>query len=362
MTAASPIELAHDIGARGVVSVRTRHGAVRLRGVEGTTVRIHGNGETGSAVQVEKGDGSIAISTGVDPFTGESRRRSVDLEIDVPISASVVVESASGKIVVEGLLGEQRYRTASGDVRLRGVAGRLTIEAVSGDVEATVVDDAFLQARTVSGDLALRAATIASLRASTTSGDLRIAGRLAGPGPFSIETVSGDALLALAGDVRVELRSVTGDLRSEVDGRSDGGRGHRSVTVGSGGPTLNVRSTSGDVRLVRPSPVVRPDVEPEAPMPAPGPSADADGGDPSVSVSDDVAADADPTEAARLSILRALERGEIDIDEATRQLDGLDGDASLDADIPAEAATAPADPDPGLDGVIAAPAEESTDA
>ena len=341
MTASTPIELAHDIGSAGVLSIRTRHGSVRLRAVDGTSVRIHGDGDLGSSAQLDKGEGSLAISTGVDHLPGEGRRRSLDLVIDVPTRATVVVESASGKIVVDGLLGEQRYRTASGDVRLRDVAGRLTIEAVSGDVEATIVEHAVLNARTVSGDLSLRAATIGSLRASTTSGDLRIAGRLVGPGPFAIETVSGDSLLALAGDVQVEMRSITGDLRSEVEGRTEGGRGRRSIAIGTGGPTLQVRSTSGDVRVVRPSAVIRPGKR-SLPVDVAGSAA--------VAVTT-VQDDSDAVEAARLAILRSLEHGDVDIDEATRQLDALD---DADALVELEEPTDDADPMPA--------AKEPTDA
>ena len=137
------------------------------------------------------------------------------------------------------------------------MTGRLTVEAVSGDVDATITGEAAISARTVSGDLALRAATIATLRATTTSGDIRLAGRLDGPGPFTIESVSGDALLALAGDVRVDLQTVAGDLRSEIPGRSESRPGRRSMTIGSGGSTLSVRTMSGDVRIVRASPVTR---------------------------------------------------------------------------------------------------------
>ena len=157
----------------------------------------------------------------------------------------------------------------------------------------------------MSGDLALRAATIATLRATTTSGDIRLAGRLDGQGPFTIESVSGDALLALAGDVRVDLQTVAGDLRSEIPGRSESRPGKRSMTIGSGGSTLSVRTMSGDVRIVRASPVTRDER--------------------AAAMAHDAVADlTDAAADARLTILRALERGEIDVAEATRRLEAID--------------------------------------
>ena len=332
--------LEHEIGANGLLSVRLRDGSVHLRAVDGHVVRVYdAEGVLSTAFDIERGAGSLALRSGIG--------RSPDLVIEVPLRASVVVESGSGDLQADGLLGDQRFRTASGDVTLRAVGGAVAVEGVSGDVEVTAVEDSTISVRTVSGDLAIRAATIETLRASTTSGDLRIAGHLAGPGPFSIETVSGDTLLAIAGDVRIEMQTVAGDIRSEIEARTEGGRGRRVMTIGNGGPTLNVRSMSGDVRVVRASAVHRPDVDvdvvPDAPMiplAPPAPEAPAAPAEPLASRTDappapaatDAAAPDDPAEEARLDILRSLERGEIDVAEAGRRLEALD-------DLPAGEAT-----------------------
>ena len=102
--------------------------------------------------------------------------------------------------------GDQRYRSASGDLVLADVRGSLTIEALSGDIEIDTDGPSTITARTVSGDVDLRAGSLAELRATTTSGDLHITGRFDGEGPYAIVTVSGDATLAPANDVRVEAR------------------------------------------------------------------------------------------------------------------------------------------------------------
>jgi hypothetical protein len=69
---------------------------------------------------------------------------------------------------------------------------------------------------------------------TTTSGDIEVAGRLDGPGPFAIETVSGDGLLAAAGDVRIEMTSMTGDLQSGLGGQPETSMG--GVRLRSGRP------------------------------------------------------------------------------------------------------------------------------
>ena len=200
---------------------------------------------------IAQGEGSLALDL-------RQRGRSSRLEVDVPRRASVVIESVSAEVDVDGLVGDQRYQTISGEVTLRDVSGRIAVDAISGDVDIRATGDAVFTLRTVSGDIELRAASIATLSATTTSGDIGVAGRLIGPGPFGIETVSGDALLAVVGDVRIETATLSGDLRSEVGGVSDGGRGRRSLTIGTGGSLFTFRSMSGDLRVVPARPVEAP--------------------------------------------------------------------------------------------------------
>jgi DUF4097 and DUF4098 domain-containing protein YvlB len=270
-----------------------------------------------------------------------------DLEIALPRRATIVVETSSGDLEIDGLTGDQHYRMASGDLRMRAVAGGIVVQGVSGDVSVVVVGDADVTLTTVSGDVELRAGTLRSLSVATTSGDAKVAGRFAGPGPFSIETVSGDVLLAPAGDLRMEMRTVSGDLSSDVGGRIESGRGRRSVSIGSGGPTLALRSMSGDVTVVRPV-AFGADLEP---MTAAS-GIETDQSDDEDAAAAEAAKRANGAIAAtyddaRLRILRSLERGEIDVAEAGRRLEALDDGSDVaaattepDDDAPAAAEAA----------------------
>jgi putative adhesin len=334
--------LKHAIGADGLFSLSLRDGSARLRAVDGATVRIRDlhDHDLEAMFAIGLGDGSASLRAMRQGDLGRGDRgHAPDLEIEIPRRATVVFEAASGEVEAEGLTGDQRYRTTSGDVTLRSVSGRIAIDAVSGDVDIAATGEAALTVRTVSGDVELRAGILTSLEAATTSGDLKIAGRLAGPGPFGIVTVSGDALLAPAGDLRIEMATLSGDLHSEFDGVAEGGRGRRSLWVGSGGPVINVRSLSGDLNVVRPisgaDPIPAAPTAPAAPV---APAAPADPADPAAPAA---AATPKPVEAthptalngaleaaydeARLRILQSLERGEIDVAEAGRRLETLEG-------------------------------------
>lgn len=308
--------LEHDIGPTGLLSIRLADGRARLRASDGASVRIrNGHGrDLADMFAVEFGDGSLSLRADKSGGSWRGGGGTPDLEVDLPRGATVVIEGGSAEIEADGLAGDQRYRTASGDMALRGVSGRVAIDAVSGDVDISASGEAALTIKTISGDVELRAATLTTLDATTTSGDLRIAGRFAGPGPFAIVTVSGDTLLAPAGDLRVEMATLSGDLRSKAGGQMEGGRGRRSLTLGSGGPLLTLRSLSGDLLVVPPTRVRLPD--PGRPAAEPPTPALADAPTPAIDAAHD---------DARLRILRSLERGEIDVAEAGQRLEALDG-------------------------------------
>ena len=327
--------LEHIIGVEGLLAVRLRNGEVRLRAVDGEAVRVRDvNGhDLDEMLTVEASPGSLSLSQGrgleivLGPRTMRRghERYTPELEIDLPRRATLVFEAASGDVQGDGLLGDQRYRTASGAVVLRAVSGRISIEAVSGDIDIGANGEAQVSARSVSGDIALRAATLSALQLSTTSGDLKVAGRLTGPGPFSFETVSGDGLLALAGDLRIEMASVTGDLTSDLKEPQVTSRGRYALTIGSSGSLVTFRSMSGDLHVVAPTPTQEPN----------GTEASPSNGAIAAAYDD-----------ARLGILRSLERGEIDVLEAGRRLETLDsGDVGATGRVDGAAADhdAPAD-------------------
>jgi len=360
MTTATGSSMEHAIGADGLLALRLRDGKVRLRAVDGETVGVRDvNGhDLSDMFEVEAAAGSLSLkaSWGPEIVVGLRRmrrgrgRHTPELAIDVPRHATLVLEAASGDVDADGLLGDQRYRTASGDVVLRGVSGRIAIEVVSSDVDVNATGDAQVSARSVSGDIEIRAAKLSALHVTTTSGDMNVAGRFDGAGPFTIETVSGDGLLAPAGDVQFEMTSLTGDLTSELEGRQVTDRGRRFLAIGATGPLVTFRSMSGDLHVVRATPVgiAQPPAPPRSPAarePVPDTQSTANG---AIAVAYD---------AARLRILRSLERGEIDVAEAGRRLETLDaGDVTVHPRDEAGGGAAP--PDDAAPATGSSPAEE----
>jgi hypothetical protein len=334
-TTASAASLEHRIGATGRFALRMPSGSVSIRAVDGDVARVRDL--TGRSLadrfQIETGDGSVelvyrnklgmTIAIGSFEIGGGGGG---ELDVELPRGARIALDTASADVSVTGIAGPGRYRTASGDLILQDVAGNLDIEGVSGDVRVEATAPIELVGRTISGDAVLRAPRLTRFEFNTTSGDIRVEADLAGKGPFGIKSISGDVTLVSRGAVQVEAQSVTGDLMSDIQHKSSSGPGRRTMSVGRDGATVTFKSVSGDLRVVEPRDAALP-VPPVPPVPtAPGEPA------PPVPAFAAEPAEAQPEpspelEDARLQVLRALERGEIDVETATDRLAALEAAA-----------------------------------
>ncbi len=318
----------------GSVDINLSAGRLRIRGIEGDRVVVRStNGAplTGD-VRIDAGGGIVRIRDG----EGDIRlgplhirtRRSPDLDIDLPRTALISLRTLSGDVVATEIGGASRWATASGDLRISTSAGPVQVETMSGDAVIDASVAIALGARTVSGDLRVRALRLEAIDASSTSGDVRLEAELAVGARHVISSVSGDVEVVTGSPVRLEAQTIAGDIRASGPHRAEGGRGRRTIVVGNGSVALSVRTTSGDVQLKVlgvPIPVASaielpsPVVPVAASVPAPRPFTEED--TQAWSAPESVV---DGREAARLDVLRALERGDLDIETASRRLEALE--------------------------------------
>jgi hypothetical protein len=327
----------HPIGSRGRLTVRLASAELRLRAGDDdrVIVRTPDGRSFPDRLIIEPVDGGLTIRDkevfGLGFALG---RRTVQLDIQVPADAELGIDSASGWVETDGLRGVQRIGTVSGEVHLRRASGTIELTAVSGDGTVDLDGTATLTVRSVSGDVEVRGGRIDALRLATTSGDIRIDSELTSGADHSIESLSGDVELVTPGGVRVEARTVSGDLTTDRPHRTEGRMGRRTLIVGDGAIRLGFRSVSGDLRIhdrpaSRPTmPTVptppTPPAPPRAPTLPPAPGRSSDPTD-----ATDATAPA-PDDDERMTILRSLERGEIDVAAAMARLAELD-DGARDA-------------------------------
>jgi hypothetical protein len=325
-------EIEHEIGVGGRFSLRVTSPDVELRGVEGTTARVriefHLRGandadadEAFETVQyrVNRGEGLLEIAEpkrvevglgAIGRLLGVSGIR-VDARVvaEIPERARVSYSGISADVTGIGLLGTQDYKTVSGDLALSELGGPIRVSGVSGDLSLRAVEPIRLGANSVSGDLSVIAPRVEECRLVTVSGDVELEGDLVAA-HHRVETVSGDLSLGVVGGLTLEVRGLSTDVSVGMAHRSEGSRERRRYVIGDGAATLQFNSMSGDVvvhaarRIAAPAPPVPP-LAPEPPAP-PSPPLGAD---------------------EQLAVLRALERGEIDVDEASRRLAGSAADA-----------------------------------
>lgn len=308
MTSPLGRHVAAEIGSDGTVVVQTFDAPI----VAGISVdgmaHIRSQRDLDEDYRLETGPGRLELRPREGRWPFGWRRDRTPLTVDVPAGATVRFDSTSGGVTVTGLSGEQHYRTASGEVAADIDGGDVTIESASGSASLTARRPTVARARTASGDIRILADHLTSLEVRSMSGRVEVVGRPEGEGPFGIETVSGSASLGLTGPAQVDATSVSGVLRSELPSRGSGGVGLRTMVVDGAGPLVRFRSVSGGLRVEdragrgAGSTTAGPGAETAAP---------ATSGDTSMAAGD---------RDARLDILRALERGEIDVADADRRL------------------------------------------
>ncbi len=339
--------LEHEVGPRGRFTLRQSSGEVAIHGVEGATVRVRSlDGRPLSDLfEIEAGEGVVELrqyeGLGIG-FKLLGRRESADLSIEVPHGASVAIDTQSADVEATDLSGVKSFRSASGEVALKRLAGPVDVETVSGEIEVDGNAPVDLAARSVSGDMQVRVLAIRRLDVSTTSGDIRMDAELTGQGPFAMRSISGDVTVVGRAGFRVEAESITGDLSSDLPSKRESTPGRKVLIVGRPGPTLAFRSVSGDFHVAAPRDAgPTPATAPAAPIPPLAPTPPAPPESPTAptvptapTATNAATSPADASQAneahqagdddARMEVLRAVERGDITVAEATDRLSHLD--------------------------------------
>jgi DUF4097 and DUF4098 domain-containing protein YvlB len=157
---------------------------------------------------------------------------------------SVEIKTGSGDVVLRGRVRATRVTSASGDVALDVGEERVSVTTASGDVRVGRADGELL-VNTVSGDVEIERAT-AGATVQSVSGDARLS--WVGGGHVRVQTVSGDATVALAPGVGVwlDVSSVSGDVSSDLE-LEDAPAGPEATGV----VELRAKSVSGDLHVTR---------------------------------------------------------------------------------------------------------------
>jgi hypothetical protein len=183
------------------------------------------------------------------------QRHSATVTVTVPRKCPTQVGVVSASAVMSGISSRASVKSVSGGITLDGITGDVDANTVSGALEAQGINGK-LNFNTVSGDLTLADGWLERLDANAVSGDVTADIDLDPLGGMQVTTVSGQVTLRLPAeaDARVNLHSMSGDVRSEfAELRRSSTPASRSVSgsLGAGSGHVSVTTMSGRVMLLR---------------------------------------------------------------------------------------------------------------
>jgi DUF4097 and DUF4098 domain-containing protein YvlB len=234
-----------DIG--GGVNAETGGGSIDVGTVNGEIGLRSGGG----SIQVRHANGKLAVETGGGSIEVQS------------CTQGAVVETGGSSITIRHCNGKVKASTGGGSVDLSDIGGPAEIETGGGSIHLTSAKG-HVQAETGGGGIELFG--VPSARAETSAGGITV--KLVNTGAdrtdSDLETGAGDITVYLAADVAVNVRAsvdmgnghhITSDF-SDIHIGSEGDKwGPKTLTaegrLNGGGPTLKVRTSSGDICFKR---------------------------------------------------------------------------------------------------------------
>ena len=211
--AGTPINETRPLDPRGRISIDNLKGRIQVRAWDRNEVRVTGTLGDGVEKLVVDGDRDdlevrVEYPKHMDGWRND-RTGPTDLVLQVPLRASLDIESVSADIDVDGIAPEDLdVDTVSGNVVIAAAPGSASIDSVSGDLTLTL-NSRDAKSESVSGDIVLKGRLDGEVHAETVSGDITIDSRGERLRRLYTGTVSGDA------DVRVGLAD-GGDIKSET--------------------------------------------------------------------------------------------------------------------------------------------------
>lgn len=250
------------------LEVDVASGTIRVGVGDEGAVRVSIDAADGADVEVTQMGDVVSVRQ---PTRWLMRGRTLQVAVWLPAGSDVTVQSASADVQLRGELGAVRVRsssgdididvvdrlevgTASGDVRMHACNGTATISTSSGDVVIGHVGGAFAGSH-ASGDVRVDEAA-GAVDVGTASGDVTI--RRCFGDDIAIKTVSGDVTVGLPPGIRVhpDISTLSGRTTMPTPAGS-GSAGSGSAGSGSAGSgsrrdvRLRLRTVSGDIRVER---------------------------------------------------------------------------------------------------------------
>jgi DUF4097 and DUF4098 domain-containing protein YvlB len=277
--AATPIDQTRPLGANGRIEIDNLKGHIKVRAWDRNAVHVTGSLGTGVEKLIVEGTGDhlvvrVQYPKQLGAWRGD-RSGPTDLQLQVPLRASLDIQSVSADVDVDGVApGDLGIDTVSGDIVAAAAPRHADINSVSGSQRVTINSDDVkvesvsgaiqlrgrlngrVHAETVSGKLSIDTAgeRLRQLSAGTVSGEVDVRAGLADGGGIKAETVSGDIRLHMprALSARVSAETFSGSLKApgaNVKKEEFGPGSSVEQQYGNGSGDVRMETFSGDAEL-----------------------------------------------------------------------------------------------------------------
>ncbi len=195
---------------------------------------------------------------------------SVDVEVQLPGSATVEVKAESGDIQLINTKSGCRIEGRSGNISLRGLEGVIEVSTSSGNISVeessgpsisienksgnirAVRTKGNIKARTASGDISVTSSSGKVVSIETASGNVTVDLDEPVSGTLNVRTVNGNAHIGVpdGSDCRVSLSTLRGNVHSGLE-LEDEAKAESRITgrLSSGSGTLDVSAVTGNISL-----------------------------------------------------------------------------------------------------------------
>ncbi len=298
--------------------------------------------------------------------------------VEVPNWVELEVKNISGSIELSNLNKFCRVKNSSGGIAMRALTGGAQINSMSGNLDGAELGGK-VSAKVVSGGVRLTACKMSELDLSVASGSIQVETEMAvpGKGEYKINTTNGNVQMLIPSQSRasIECRSLNGRISvspefGPMGFRNRPGQNQSRLDLNGGGSKVSINAMNGNIQLGVygtsdstgwPETAAPPPPAPNWPTPPPAPPAPPSPFGPNMSsvppvppvaerpktagpivtpppmgsvepIPDNIPAAATAVEenppsgdkkARQLEILRAIERGELTVEDGMQQLDEL---------------------------------------
>ncbi|NUS38031.1 MAG: DUF4097 family beta strand repeat protein [Lysobacter sp.] len=219
LLAATPIDQTRPLDPRGRVEIDNLKGRIQVRAWNRGEVKLSGMlGDGVERLVVEGGGDHLVVKVQYPKQIGiwrSGHTGPTDLQLLVPLQASLDIDSVSADIDVDGVAPQSlSIDTVSGQVVVAAAPGSTDISSVSGDQRLTL-NSRDVKVQSVSGDIDLRGRLGGEVHGETVSGSLSVDSNGGALRQLSTTAVSGDTTLrvALADSGQIKVETVSGDIR-----------------------------------------------------------------------------------------------------------------------------------------------------